>query len=175
MSNWIAVLIAMAVGAVPGVGRSALESAGTDHHGRAHHIFMTGKARMTVDDALTGAIRRVSMPGCEQVFEDFTDQAGRALTLTLAATGATPADLMAGLYFVEGDDTIQCRADTVTAAFTTPGSRVIYVCGKRFAQFAANTKPGELLLIHEFLHTLGLGENPPSSSRITTAVMTRCG
>ena len=31
------------------------------------------------------------------------------------------------------------------------------------------------LLIHELLHTLGLGENPPTRSRITDAVMNRCG
>jgi hypothetical protein len=29
--------------------------------------------------------------------------------------------------------------------------------------------------IHEILHTLGLGENPPSSREITKRVIARCG
>jgi hypothetical protein len=29
--------------------------------------------------------------------------------------------------------------------------------------------------IHEILHTLGLEENPPSSSQITRRVLARCG
>ena len=30
-------------------------------------------------------------------------------------------------------------------------------------------------MIHEFLHTLGLGENPPTSQAITEQVEFRCG
>ena len=30
-------------------------------------------------------------------------------------------------------------------------------------------------MIHEFLHTLGLGENPPTSQEITERVSNRCG
>jgi hypothetical protein len=30
-------------------------------------------------------------------------------------------------------------------------------------------------VIHETLHTLGLGENPPSSAEIDSAVARRCG
>ena len=32
----------------------------------------------------------------------------------------------------------------------------------------------EIIIIHEFLHSLGLGENPPSSAEITKQVQTRC-
>jgi hypothetical protein len=32
----------------------------------------------------------------------------------------------------------------------------------------------EVYVIHEMLHTLGLGENPPSSQEITQAVVKRC-
>jgi len=32
----------------------------------------------------------------------------------------------------------------------------------------------EFMVIHEMLHTLGLGENPPSSFEITEQVMRRC-
>jgi len=30
-------------------------------------------------------------------------------------------------------------------------------------------------MIHEALHTLGLGENPPTSAEITERVLARCG
>jgi len=33
----------------------------------------------------------------------------------------------------------------------------------------------EMILIHELLHTLGLGENPPTSLEITARVTERCG
>jgi hypothetical protein len=33
----------------------------------------------------------------------------------------------------------------------------------------------ENTLIHEMLHSLGLGENPPSSGEINGQVMRRCG
>jgi hypothetical protein len=70
----------------------------------------------------------------------------------------------------------RCRAAEATTAFTTPGSHVIHVCSARFAdRFAAKTRDGELLIIHELLHAVGLGENPPSSSEITAVVRDRYG
>jgi hypothetical protein len=170
-------LTAMAVAAILGAGRSSFAQAPApaDDHGRRDHIFLIGKARMTIDDALQGAMRRLSAPRCQQLFEELADQTGRALTVNLAATEKSAADFLAGLYFVDGDDSTQCRTDQTMAAFTAPGSRVIHVCGTRFVRFAVNTKGGEILLIHELLHALGLGENPPTSSRITSAVMNRCG
>jgi hypothetical protein len=33
----------------------------------------------------------------------------------------------------------------------------------------------KFMVIHEFLHSLGLGENPPSNVEITKQVLTRCG
>jgi hypothetical protein len=177
MSKRMTRLTAMAVATILGAGRAALAQtpALADDRGRPFHIFLAGKARMTIDDALQGAMRRLSLPGCQHLFEDFADQDGRALTVNLVATEKSPADFLAGLYFVDGDDSPQCRTDQPVALFTTPGSRVVHVCGKRFVRFAVNTKGGEILLIHELLHALGLGENPPTSSRITSAVMNRCG
>jgi hypothetical protein len=176
MSKRITGLIAIAAATILGVGQSAAaqDPRIADHHERPHHLFLIGKPHRAVEDAVQGAMRRLSMPRCQQLFEEFTDQGGRALTMNLAVTAKSPADFLAGLYFVEGDDTIQCRAHEGVAAFTEPGGRVIHVCGQRFLQFGL-TKTGEILLIHELLHTLGLGENPPTSARITNAVMNRCG
>jgi len=77
-------------------------------------------------------------PECQRLFEDFTDQSGRALVNNLVAT-ESPANVLAALYFVDGDDTLRCRGDRIVAAFTTPGSHEIHVCGERFKQFAVST------------------------------------
>jgi hypothetical protein len=176
MSMRTASLVAMAV-AILGVGRSAVaqDPTTTDPYRRADHIFLVGQAHLTLDVALRGAIRRLSIVKCQQVFSDFTDQAGRALTTNLEATGRSPVDVLAELYFVDADEAVQCRRSDPVVAFTTPGSRVIHVCGKRFIPPALNRKGSEIVLIHELLHALGLGENPPTSARITRAVLNRCG
>ena len=63
-----------------------------------------------------------------------------------------------------------------TLAFTQVGSRVIRVCGRQFRdRFLGNRRTTEFIMIHEFLHTLGLGENPPTSQAITEQVKFRCG
>ena len=72
-------------------------------------------------------------------------------------------------------DAARCSADQRMVAYTAPGNRVIWICGERFAdRFASSARRGAVLLIHELLHTLGLGENPPSSAAITDAVARRC-
>jgi hypothetical protein len=61
-------------------------------------------------------------------------------------------------------------------AVTTVGSRVIYLCSARFRAVAEkNGAYVEAAIIHEALHALGLGENPPTSELITERVLARCG
>src|SRR5262249_10229423 len=177
MTRRMAELTAIAVAATLAASQSAIARGRvvTDHHAPSDHVLLVGTARATVERAVHGAIRRLSRPRCQQVFEDFTDHTGRGLAVNLAATGKTAALLMAELLFVDADQTIQCRSNEGLAAFTVPGSRVIHVCAKRFGHFAPNTTSGEIVLIHELLHSLGLGENPPTSSQITEAVLHRCG
>jgi hypothetical protein len=88
-----------------------------------------------------------------------------------------PAEYLAQqVWFVDGGDTPQCRRDGTMAAFTVPGHHVIRVCSTRFAQrFERERVAAEIIVIHEMLHTLGLGENPPSSRDITAQVTRRCG
>jgi hypothetical protein len=66
-----------------------------------------------------------------------------------------------------------CR-DTI--AYTAPGSRVVFLCAPAIER-AWRENPDHLVasLIHEMLHTLGLGENPPSSAEITARVLSGCG
>jgi hypothetical protein len=142
----------------------------------AYHVFLEGKARSLLRLALDGAIRRLARPTCQQLFTDFADSTGHPLADTLAAWGMQPGEALAALNFVDGDSLTQCREDGGRAAFTAPYNQVIYVCGKRFAdQFAMNVWGGEILLIHELLHALGLGENPPTSAHITHQVRIHCG
>jgi hypothetical protein len=49
------------------------------------------------------------------------------------------------------------------------------VCGRRFAEVSLSRPVyGDAVFIHEMLHALGLGENPPTSSVITRQVIARC-
>jgi hypothetical protein len=139
------------------------------------HLFLEGKARMAVAAAVEGARLRLEDARCRGLLFEFRDADGRPLTATLESMGQSPAQYLAGVYFVAGDER-RCRADDATTAFTVPGSRVVHVCVDRFAgRFAVKTRDGELLILHELLHTLGLGENPPSSAAISAVVRERCG
>jgi hypothetical protein len=138
------------------------------------HIFLEGKARMTVDAALEGAVRRLARPRCGELFSEFVDASGQPLSDTLVSSGRTAAQYVTSLYFVDADPR-RCHADETLSAFTTPGSRVIHICSERFANyFALNIRGAEILLIHELLHSLGAGENPPSPATITALVIKRC-
>ena len=66
-----------------------------------------------------------------------------------------------------GGETRSCAKGAL--AVTEPGSRVVRVCGSRLVwrTWQQNSRQVVAALIHEALHTLGLGENPPSSVEIT--------
>lgn len=49
----------------------------------------------------------------------------------------------------------------------------VYVCSARVATL--EVPRGDIVIIHEMLHSLGLGENPPTSDEITKRVVQRCG
>ncbi len=127
-----------------------------------------------VDRALKGARHRLARPGCQRIFSDFHDAAGRPLHEELERLGATGEGFLGDLFFYEGSPGGRC-ANGVTLAYTYPTSRVVFVCPTEFAR-AARHDPflTEAALIHESLHSLGLGENPPSSASITARVMARC-
>ncbi len=141
---------------------------------QSFHVFLAGKAKMTVRDSLREASVMVMKPSCAQLFDDFRDGMGAPLSRVLDAQRKTPGEWLSGLYFADGSP-VRCRTDQAMVAYTAPGNRVIWICGDRFAdQFALSVRRGAVLLIHECLHTLGLGENPPSSAAITAAVARRC-
>lgn len=93
----------------------------------------------------------------------------------LASTTRNAVEAFTALRFVNKPLAPQCRTDQ-RLAFTFPGSHVIYVCSLKLRnESIRNSVRTELILIHEFLHSLGLGENPPTSQYMTTRVAVRCG
>lgn len=125
--------------------------------------------------AAAGALRRLESPKCQRLFSEFRDRSGRTLQEELDALGQTPASFMGWVLFADGRDERLC-ADRNVLAMTQPGNRAVWICGKQFARTdGTDPKLTEAVIIHELLHALGLGENPPSSTSITDRVRARCG
>jgi hypothetical protein len=124
--------------------------------------------------AVLGARQRLARPECQQVFSEFKDASGRTLQQNLDAQGQTAASYLGLIVFADGARLRHCQ-DPNTFAMTAPGSRVVHVCGRQFA-FVDGNNPSqtEAFLIHEELHSLGLGENPPSPKEITARVLAMC-
>jgi len=135
-----------------------------------------GMAQIMVYKAIEGARRRLADDGCRRILDDFVDGTGASLADHLEARSLTPSEHLSQIWFVDGTGEVPCD-DSLTAAFTTQGGRVVFICAARFAsaQDALCGPAGEIIVIHEFLHTLGLGENPPTSNQITQRVWQRCG
>jgi hypothetical protein len=124
--------------------------------------------------AVLGARRRIEQPLCQRPFSEFSDASSRTLQENLDVLGQTGAAYLGLILFADGSDRRPCKAGGALA-FTTPGSRVVYVCGREFKDLADRSPVrAQAIVIHEALHTLGLGENPPSSSEITARVLAGC-
>jgi len=134
--------------------------------------FVEGDARLAVGQAVEGAAARLARPSCQEVLSDFADQSGQRLQTKLQASGRSPAQALTALRFFDDGAAPQCRDGSVMA-FTHPGSQVVRVCGRQFRD--RDRAAAEIIVIHEFLHALGLGENPPTSAEITKRVAARCG
>jgi hypothetical protein len=125
--------------------------------------------------ALKGAARRLEGAGCQRMLSlpRLRAQDGRLLQARLSELSTDSSGHLAQLSFVDGSDSRLCRQGAIL--FTSPGHRVVRVCGRRFvSEWRGNPRRAQVLLIHELLHTLGLGENPPSSEEITNIVLAHC-
>jgi len=131
----------------------------------------------TVESALRGAARRLLRPECRAVFADFKDAAGRPLSERLVERQTTPQGYLGQVIFYDGLTQPRCQARSEgPLAVTAPGSPVVFVCPETLrAQYRRQPFYVEATLIHEAMHTLGLGENPPTSREITSRVLSRCG
>jgi len=121
--------------------------------------------------ARQGARERLGRPECQAVLADFKDGSGRRLDEVLRATGRTAQEQMDYLVFRSGFGRAFCGRSTLAA--TNVGSPVVFVCFRQLTLLRREYQ--EAVLIHEMLHSLGLGENPPESVAITAQVLKRCG
>jgi hypothetical protein len=133
--------------------------------------YLRDAARRTLEEAA----RRLSFPKCREVLSHFVDRQGRDLHARLMELEKSPSDYLRLIVFEDGVTRAGCRRHGILA-FTSPGSRVIYLCGQDFVR-ATQRAPDEMVavVIHEMMHSLGLGENPPPSREITSRVEDRCG
>jgi hypothetical protein len=133
-----------------------------------------GAQHTALRHAVMGARQRLGRPECQRVFSEFKDAAGRPLQEKLDAQGWTAASYLGLIVFADGARLRRCQNPNIFA-MTDPGSRVVHVCGRQFAFVDENNaSQTEAMLIHEELHSLGLGENPPSSKEITERVLAMC-
>jgi hypothetical protein len=137
------------------------------------HISHGQTARL-VREALEGAARRLEKPRCEGLVDRFTDAEGRPLRASLESVGIDGASYLARLIFYDGSRQQRCRRGGIFAQTEVRG-RIVWICPEAF-QRLARSDPGnaEVVVIHEALHTLGLGENPPSSDEINARVSSAC-
>ena len=134
---------------------------------------LSGLDARLVREVVDGAKRRLRRPECQALLTDFADAQGRSLAENLEPYALSPDEYLAGITLLSGSGLRAC--DTRQARLvTTPNAQRIYVC-KPFVEIARSAPyEAEVCLIHDMLHTLGLGENPPTSLEITQRVKRRC-
>src|SRR5262249_8674585 len=131
--------------------------------------------RFAIERATRGAMDRLDKPECRQVLSEFRGSSGRASEGRLDAPGGTPRGLLGRITFHEGRDTRACR-NAAVLAFSTVGNGHVYVCSPQFwEEYRSSATRAEATVIHEMMHTLGLGENPPTPMEIDAQVLKRCG
>jgi hypothetical protein len=147
-------------------------SAGEETDPRPATILVTGPTALDVSGAVRDAVSRLRDGRCQQVLDDFTDREGRSLREGLGPS--TPDDYLLRLVVRNGEIPLGSGHCAVagSAAFTTNGAAV-FVCGTSFHRLTRGARANAL--IHEMLHTLGLRENPPTSTEIARRVRARCG
>jgi hypothetical protein len=119
------------------------------------------------------AAERLGTDGCRAILQALPDFTGRPAARRLEAAERSASSHFARLVFVEAVDG-PCRDGTV-AAWTTPGDPRVRVCPRTFAAVAAQDRgQAAAILIHEALHTLGVGEDA-AKEPLTRYVRRRCG
>lgn len=120
------------------------------------------------------AAQKLQDPECQRLLTDFKDGEGRPLQENLEKWGVGPAEYLEMIPFLDGSSQALCRWGKVDFV-TSPGVPRVFVCGPFAATQLREPGTAEAEVIHEMLHTLGLGENPPTSAEITSRVKGRCG
>jgi hypothetical protein len=123
--------------------------------------------------ALDRAWTVLGEPRCGRLLHTFSDATGQSLETRLVARGVPVQEHLTRLVFV--DESRNRRCMTGFLAFTEPGSYVVRICVDEFKRtWQQDRRHTVAAVIHEMLHSLGLGENPPSSKEITEQVLAVC-
>ena len=144
--------------------------------GDPHGVTLEGEpvAARALRTALDRAWTSLQDPGCQRVLVAFSDRTGRSLEARLAAFGIGVQEHLTRIVFI--DNTREQRCETGVLAFTEPGTYVVRLCVGEFKRtWQQDPQHASAALIHEMLHTLGLGENPPASGLITDTIASYCG
>jgi hypothetical protein len=124
--------------------------------------------------ALEGASRLLALPKCQTLFLEFRDKRNLPLTAKLRELDTDPEGYLLMVLFLDGEQSATCRRHGVLA-FTAQGSRVVYLCGRDFERaWRRDVAEVQATVIHEMLHSLGLGENPPSPRAINHRIQQLC-
>jgi hypothetical protein len=127
----------------------------------------------TLERAREGAARKLEGADCRRVLDDFRDAEGRPLAEALARWDRSAADYLRMIPFLDGSAHALCRGGRAEL-FAEVGVPRVYVCRSFADKQVKDPWTAENMVIHEMLHTLGLGENPPTSREITARVNGRC-
>ena len=128
--------------------------------------------RLAVAWSLEVASRWLTRGRCQSLLTEFHDDQRQPLADRLTVLGTDIQAYFRMIRFVEGSAYRSCDG---AAAFTVPGSRVVYICGSTFQTIWQHDKArAAAIVLHEALHSLGLGENPPTSNQITNRVLALC-
>ncbi len=124
--------------------------------------------------ALEGASRWLARPKCQTLFLEFKDERNLPLTARLGELDTDPEGYLRMVLFLDGAQSATCGRHGVLA-FTAQGSRVVYLCGRDFERASRrDVAEVQATVIHELLHSLGLGENPPPARAITHRIQQLC-
>jgi hypothetical protein len=134
---------------------------------------LAGIHAAALERARQGAVRKLEQPDCQRVLRDFKDDSGRSLAERLAGFGPSAADYLRMIPFLDGSSHAVCRGGRAEL-FAAVGVPRVYVCPSFVTKQIRDPWAAENMVIHEMLHTLGLGENPPASAEITCRVNDRC-
>ena len=148
---------------------------GTAMDGRHRVRPLTGFDRATVERAVALAERRLATPECSGLLSGLRAADGRTLAESLEAMGTSAAGRLRSLEFADGAAWPGCQGGVAHLLVEAPGSAMVLVCPVFVrGQFRQPTRAASYV-IHELLHSAGLGENPPTSESITRRVEDRCG
>jgi hypothetical protein len=129
--------------------------------------------RHAARNALDLAWERLARADCARVASAFTDHAGHSLDDRLRALAMDLQTYLTMVVFIDGSRESPCV--TGVFGFTVPGHRVVRICIDELKRtWQQDPEHTAASFIHEMLHTLGLGENPPSPAEITRLVLAGC-